>query len=199
MANRTAAALLAASFLSLQCVPSPALAENQMGYQLLSAAQAAGLPRNGGALGLDVGRAQQINSGGMTFELLQVRAVRQGSPGAKAGFNVGDQIIAADGRVFPSVAAFAAYVGSVPPGRQITVDYMPAGGGPNQAQHVGVTVGASSRSVASTPDGTPAPSQGLSTGTKIAIGVGAAALFGCYKAGCFSRSPTGPGNLRQQR
>ena len=29
-------------------------------------------------------------------------------------------------------------------------------------------------------------STGLSAGTKIAIGVGAAALFGCYKMGCFS-------------
>jgi hypothetical protein len=171
-----------------------------MGYQLLSAGQAAGLPRNGGALGLEVGRAQQISSGGMTFELLQVKGVRRGSPGAQAGFNVGDKIIAADARVFPSVAAFAAYVGSVPPGRQITVDYMPAGGGPDQAQRVGVTVGAAGgRSAASRPEGPPGQSTGLSTSTKIAIGVGAAALFGRYKAGCFSRSTTGSRDLGPQR
>jgi hypothetical protein len=197
MGNRTIAALLAVSFLSLQCLPSAALAENQMGYQLLSAGQAAGLPRNGGALGLEVGPAEQISSGGMTFELLQVKAVRRGSPGAQAGFKVGDKIIAADARLFPSVAVFAAYVGSVPPGRQITVDYMPAGTGPDQAQRVGVTVGAMGRESAAS--GSPGQSTGLSRSTKIAIGVGAAALFGCYKAGCFSRSTTQSGDPGPQR
>jgi S1-C subfamily serine protease len=147
MVNRTVAALIAASFLGLQCLPSPALAENQMGYQLLSAPQAAALPRNGGALGMDVGRAQQITDSGMTFELLRVTGVRRGSPAAQAGFKPGDQIIAADGQVFPSVAAFAAFIGSVQPGRQITVDYMPAGGGPQQAQRVGVTIGGAGRAV----------------------------------------------------
>ncbi len=43
MVNRTAAALVAATFLILQCLSGPALAENQIGYQLLSAEQAAGL------------------------------------------------------------------------------------------------------------------------------------------------------------
>lgn len=204
MVNRTAAALLAASFLNLQCVPSPALAENQMGYQLLSARQATELPRRGGALGIDVGRAQQITDSGMTFELLRVNGVRRGSPGAQAGFNVGDQIIAADGRVFPSVAAFAAYIGSVQPGRQITVDYIPAGGGPQQAQRVGVTVGAAGRAVpaqqaAPAQQDDQAPSTGLSTGSKVAIGVGAAALFGCYELGCFSGSKAGSGGARQQQ
>ena len=122
MVNRTVAARVAASFRSRQCLPGPALADNQMGYQLLSAGQAAELPRGGGALGMDVGRGEQINSGGMTFELLRVNGVRQGSPAKQAGFNVGDQVIAVDGRVFPSVAAFAAYVGSMQPGRQIRVD-----------------------------------------------------------------------------
>ena len=136
MVNRTVAALVAVTFLSLQGLPSAALAENQMGYQLLSQQQAAGLPRNGGALGMDIGRAQQINEGGMTFDLLRVNGVRRGSPGAQAGFNVGDQIIAVDGQVFQNVAAFAAYVGSLQPGRQIAVDYMPANGGPQQAQRV---------------------------------------------------------------
>ena len=192
MVNRTVAAPIAATFLSLQGLPSAASAENQMGYQLLSAGQAAGLPRNGGALGMDIGRAQQINEGGMTFDLLRVNGVRRGSPGAQAGFQVGDQIIAADGQVFQNVAAFAAYVGSLQPGRQIAVDYTPANGGPQQAQRVAVTVGAGGRAV-------PAQAEeqthtGMSTGSKLAIGAGAAALFGCHKLGCFNRSPSRPGN-----
>ena len=145
---------------------------------------------------MDVGRGQQIADGGMNFELLRVNGVRRGSPGAQAGFNVGDHIIAVDGRVFPSVAVFAAYVGSVRPGQQISVDYIPAGGGPQQAQRVGVTVGAGGRA---------APPQraeqvqpgGLSTGTKVAIGIGAAALFGCYELGCFS-SRAAPANRGTQ-
>ena len=191
MINRTVAALVAATFLSLQGLPSVALAENQMGYQLLSAGQATGLPRNGGALGMDIGRAQQINEGGMTFDLLRVNGVRRGSPGAQAGFGVGDQIIAADGQVFQNVATFAAYVGSLQPGRQIAVDYMPANGGPQQAQRVAVTVGAGGRAV---PAQAEEPARtGMSTGTKLAIGAGAAALFGCYKLGCFNRSASQPG------
>jgi len=195
MVNRTAAALLAAS-LSLQCLPASAQAQNQMGYQLLSAQQATALPRRGGALGMDVGPAQQINEVGMVFELLRVNGVHRGSPGAQAGFNVGDQIIAVDGRVFPSVAAFASYIGSVQPGRQIGIDYIPAGGGPQQAQRVGVTVGAGGRAVAAQ-GGDQAQSGGLSTGSKVAIGVGAAALFGCYELGCFSRSKPSSGNGSQ--
>jgi len=192
MVNRTVAALAAAIVLGAQCLPGPALAENQMGYQLLSQQQAAGLPRRGGALGMDIGPAQQINEGGMTFELLRVNGVHRGSPGAQAGLHVGDQIIAADGQVFPGVAAFAAYVGSVPPGQQIAVDYMPANGGPQQAQRLGVTVGAGGRAV---PAQAAEPARtGMSMGSKLAIGAGAAALFGCYKLGCFNRSASQPGN-----
>ena len=184
MVKQPLAALLAASFLTLRVLPSPAMADNQMGYRLLTADQAAALPRGGGRLGLTVGRAQEISSGGMTFEVLRVNAVTQGSAGADAGLRTGDQIIAVDGNVFPSVAAFASYVGSIPPAGRVSIDYMPAGGGPQQAQRVGVTLGGSPAAAA-----TPAPpssSSGLSTGEKVAIGVGAAALFGCYKLGCFS-------------
>ncbi len=197
MANHpVAAALLAASLVASQCLPSPALADNPMGYQLLSAQQAAGLPRRGGALGLNVGPGQRINdTSGMQFELLRVTGVRPNSAGAQAGLNVGDQIIAADGRVFPSVAAFAAYVGSMPPGRQINIDYMPAGGGPQQAQRVAVTVGAGGRAVPT--DQNEQARTGLSTGTKIAIGVGAAALLGCYELGCFSRGKPASGAPQQ--
>lgn len=177
--------MLLAVGLCLQCAVPPAVrAENQMGYQLLSTQQAAALPRNGGSLGMDIGRAQQIMSGGMTFDVLQVRGIRQGSPAAQAGLNVGDELIAVDGRVFASVAAFAGYVGSAHPRQQLSIDYMPAGGGPHQAQRVLVTVGAGSRADTTRRQA----STGLSTGSKVAIGVGAAALFGCYEMGCFSHS-----------
>lgn len=206
MVNRAAAALLAVSFLGLQCAPSPASAQNAMGYRLLSVQQAAGLPRHGGAIGLDVGPGPRVASGGMDFEVLRVDGVRPGSPGAQAGFGVGDQIIAADGQVFPAVAAFAAYVGSVQPGRRITVDYIPAGGGPQQAQRVAVTVGAAGRAVPGTPMQQQPVQQedadrstGLSTGAKLAIGAGAAALFGCYQLGCFSRSQPEPGGVGQRQ
>ena len=183
MVNRTAAAGLTALLL-LTSLSGPALADNQMGYQLLPVSQASALPQNGGALGMDVGRAQVITDQGLSFELLRVNSVRPGSPGAQAGFHAGDQIIAVDGHVFPSVAAFAAFIGSVIPGRQISIDYIPSGGGPQQAQRIGVTVG--SKGLTVPPQQTDQPA-GLSTGTKVAIGVGAAALFGCYKVGCFSR------------
>ena len=75
---------------------------------------------------------------------------------------------------------FAAYIGSQQPGTNVTVDYIPAGGGPAQAQRVSVTVGGASSASQSA-------STGMSTGTKVAIGVGAAALLGCYELGCFSR------------
>ena len=206
MVNRSAAALLAA-FLAMQSLPGPAMAENQMGYQLLSMDQASQLPHNGGVLGMNVGRAQLITDQGLSFELLKVNGVGPNSPGAQAGFRAGDQIIAVNGRVFPSVAAFAGYIGSVQPGSQISVDYIPAGGGPQQAQRVGVTVGGKGAALPA-PTATPAPAQpsadqpqaaGLSTGAKIAIGVGAAALFGCYKVGCISRLKARFGNGGQQR
>ena len=189
MPNPAVALFLASALVAGQCIPVPAWAENQMGYRLLTSQDAAALPHNRGSLGMEIERSQQIVDGGMTFDLIRVKGVRSGSPGAQAGFNPGDQIIAVDGRVFPSLAAFAAYVGSVQPGTAASVDYIPANGGPAQAQRVAVTVGA-----AGSPAQAPvqAPSQGgMSTGTKVAIGVGAAALLGCYELGCFShRRPT---------
>src|SRR5437016_14379036 len=86
MASRTVTALVTASMLTLQWTPEPAYAENQMGYRLLSAQDASRLPRHHGALGVDVERAQQITDDGMTFDLIRVKEVRQGSPGARAGF-----------------------------------------------------------------------------------------------------------------
>lgn len=189
--------LVAASFLFPQLLAQPARAENRMGYQLLSPQEAGSLPHNGGKLGLDVERARQISDDNMVFEIMRITAVRPGSAGAQAGFNVGDQIIAINGRVFPSIAAFASYIDALSPGRQISVDYMPSGGGPQQAQRVNVTTGP----VANTTENYAQPNQdgqrtshGMSTGTKVAIGVGAVALLGCYEAGCFSshRKPPVP-------
>ena len=168
----------------------PAYADNQMGYRLLSQEDAQNLPHNHGALGMDIEAAQRITDGGMTFDLIRVKQVRSGSPGEQAGFHAGDEIIAVDGTVFPSLAAFAEYVGSVQPGSQINVDTIPAGGGPQQAQRIAVTVGAAGQAA---PQATQSaqPRTGLSTGTKVAIGVGAVALFGCYELGCFSRHRSG--------
>lgn len=189
MIKRSAAAAFTTAFLTVQVLAGPAMADNQMNYSLLPAPEASQLPHGNGTLGLNVGRGQQITSGGLTFEVLKVNGVRSGSAGDRAGLRVGDQIIAVDGRVFPSVAAFAGYVGSKRSGDQISMDTIPRGGGPQQAQRIGVTLGGANGPVAqqnpSTP--APAPSTGLSAGTKVAIGVGAAALFGCYKIGCFSR------------
>jgi len=189
MIVRLLAPLTAASFLILQCVPQAARAENRMGYQLLSAQEAAGLPQNGGKLGLEVERAQQITDDGMTFDIMRVKTVRSGSAGEQAGFTVGDQIIAVDGRVFPTIATFAAYIGAMPSGRQVAVDYMPARRGPQQAQRVNVTIGP----VGNMPGSYGQQAQenqpvrhGMSTGTKVAIGAGAVALLGCYEAGCFT-------------
>ena len=182
--NSRIVATVLANYLSMQLLVAPTYAENQMGYTLLPAVEAAQLSRGGGVLGLDVGRAQQISDSGMTFELLKVNSVRRGSAGETAGLKVGDQIIAVDGRVFPSVAAFASYVGSKQPGQRIALDTMPAGGGPKEAQRVTVVLG-STKPVAQAQPAAPAPT-GLSTGSKVAIGIGAAALFGCYEFGCFS-------------
>lgn len=175
---------LSIALLTAQLGVLPASADNAMGYRLQSAEQSTGLQRAGGSLGMRVGLLREISSGGMRFELLKVEAVGKDSPAAQAGLAVGDQIIAVNGRVFPTVASFAEYVGSIPPGQQIQVDYMPAGGGPQQAQRVGVTVGQGGRAA---PRRTASEHAGLSTGEKIAIGVGAAALIGCYEAGCASR------------
>jgi hypothetical protein len=187
MFKRSVAALVLASLLAAPLGVGQASADNQMNYRLLPATEASTLPRAGGTLGLNVGPGEQINSGGLTFKLLKVNSAKQGSPGAQAGFRTGDQIIAVDGRVFPSVPAFAGYVGSMQPGHQINVDYLPAGGGPQEAQRVTATLGGAGGGSVPAQPAEAAPSGGLSTGTKVAIGVGAAALFGCYKLGCFSR------------
>jgi hypothetical protein len=158
-----------------------AMADNQMGYQLLTRQEAARFPHNGGKLGMDIEAAERITDSGMTFDLIRIKSVSRGSAGAKAGFARGAEIIAVDGKVFDSLATFAAYVAATAPGNTISVDYIPAGGGPQNAQRVAVTVAG---------PGQEAPREGMSTGKKIAIGVGAAALFGCYEMGCFSsRSP----------
>jgi predicted metalloprotease with PDZ domain len=166
---------------------APAYADNPMGYRLLSQQETDGLPQNHGALGMDVERAQQITEAGMTFDIMRIKQVRPGSAGERAGFGHGDSIIAVDGRVFPNIATFAAYVGSRRPGDSINVDYIPAGGGPAQAQRIAVVVGAAGHAMAqqrqAPADNTPT---GMSTGAKVAIGVGAAALLGCYEMGCFS-------------
>jgi S1-C subfamily serine protease len=138
MMNVRGAAVIAAVL--LLCGP-PAYGENPMGYRLLSAQDAARLPHNQGALGLKVERARQMTDAGMTFDIMRVTEVRRGSAAEQAGLKTGDEIIAVDGRVFPSLQAFAAYVGSAMPGSQVVVDYMPAGGGPQQAQRVVLRVG----------------------------------------------------------
>ena len=201
MIHRLFTPLVAASFLVLQCVAAPARADNQMGYQLLTPQQAADLPQNGGRLGMDVQHGRQITDGGMTFEIIQVKTVRPGSAGERAGFTVGDQIIALDRHVFPSIATFAAYVGALPAGRQVEVDYMPANGGPQQAQRVNVTVGpvgGGNGSFGQSSQQDQPVSHGMSTGTKVAIGVGAVALFGCYEAGCFSHKKRKPPQPQMQ-
>jgi PDZ domain-containing protein len=183
---------LIAALVALCLLAAPAAqADNQMGYQLLNPQQAAQLPRGGGVLGMDVRRGQVITDSGMTFELLQVQSVRRNSPAARAGLGVGDQVIAVDGYVFPSVASFAGYIGSLPPGRTISIDYMPRNGGPAQAQRVGVMLAGGGatpqRPIEQRPVDQQPESHGLSMGQKLAIGAGAVALFGCYKMGCFSR------------
>ena len=187
--------ITAVALLLGQATFCPAYADNQMGYRLLSAQEASALPRNRGALGLDVDRSRQITDGGMTFDIIRVKQVQPGSAGAHAGFRRGDQIIALDGRVFPSLVAFAAYIRSSTPGSQMTVDYMPAGGGPQQAQRVGVTVGRAGQT-SSSGQSSSERSTGMSTGSKVAIGAAAVALLGCYEAGCFSRK-SGPNDARQ--
>ena len=181
--SRTTAGLLAAALIA----PAAARADNQMGYRLETPQMAAALKRGGGSLGMMVGPEKAITSGGMTFQILKVEAVGQDSPARQAGLALGDQVIAVDGLVFPDSKTFAEYVGSMAPGHRIEVDYMPADGGPKQAQRVGVTVGEGGK--ASTPD--KEPSRGLSTGAKVAIGVGAIAVIGCYEAGCFKRLKSG--------
>ncbi len=199
MVSRTVTAIVTA--LTFLCTPKFAYAENQMGYRLLSVQEASTLPHNHGALGVDVERARQITDEGMTFDLIRVKQVRQGSPGAKAGFRRGDQIIAVDGRVFPSIAAFAAYVGSMSRGSRMSIDYIPAGGGPESAERVPVIIGGAGKpDQAQSREADEPASSGMSTRTK--IGLEAAALLGCYALGCFSsnsHSRGSAGNPQQQR
>ena len=188
MARRAATFALAASLVAAQCLPGPAYADNPMGYRLVTASEAARLPRQQAVLGIQAGPGQQINSRDLNFELLKVQSVRPGSPGARAGFKSGDQIIAVDGRVFASTGAFASFVGSVPPGQSVSIDYMPAGAGPQQAKRVDVRLAARDGRPAAVEPEEEQPRQGMSTGKKVAIGAAAIALFGCYKFGCFSRA-----------
>jgi hypothetical protein len=149
---------------------------------------------------MDVERAQQITDHDLTFDIIRVKHVRRGSPGEQAGLAAGDEIIAVDGRVFASLAAFAGYVGSLPSGSQATVDYMPAHGGPAQAQGVIATLAAPGQPMSASSDAARAP--GMSTGAKVAIGVGAVALFGCYETGCLSHrrdNPQTPANAPMPR
>ena len=149
------------------------------------------MPRGGATIGINVGRAERITNNDLTFDLLKVQSVRSGSAGARAGFKTGDEIVAVDGRVFPSIAAFASYIGSKQPGGHVSMDYIPSGGGPQQAQRIAVDLGGGAAS--------PSPQrEGLTTGQKVAIGVGAAALFGCYKYGCYSRLKNGIDARRNQ-
>ncbi|MFL5284220.1 MAG: PDZ domain-containing protein [Rhodopila sp.] len=133
-------ALSLAALLATSWIPHPVHADNAMGYRELSAREAAALPSRQGTIGLDVRRQERIIDSGLTFEIIKVTRVRRDSTGAQAGFNVGDQIVAVDGRVFPSLAIFTAYIGSRSPGSQIIVDIMPAGRGPEQARRITVDV-----------------------------------------------------------
>ncbi len=184
MTHRLLAGFISASMLALGAMP--ARAANPMGYQLITSRQAAELPRGHGALGLVVNVSSMISDSGMNFALLRVDQVKPGSAGAAAGMQVGDQIIAVDGRVFPDIKAFAEYAGALRPGTTTLVDYIPKGGESKDAQRLSVTVGK--------PGGDSKPTldahQGMSTGTKVAIGLGAAALLGYYELHKNSGTPT---------
>jgi hypothetical protein len=188
MARRIASIVLAASLLFTPVGWSSARAENPMGYKLLTVEQAGDLPRRNGTLGMDVALAHRITDSGMTFSLLQVKSVRSRSPAAKAGFKPGDQIIAVNGLVFPTVRSFASYVASRQPGSEAMVDYIPARATPADAQRIQVVLDGPSGPVR--PDGSAQSSGGMSTTAKVAIGAGAAAIL-CYKLGCFSRGNRG--------
>ena len=169
-----------------QSLAGVAVADNKMGYTLETPEQAAALTKAGGSLGMKVGPKDDITSEGLTFQVLKVEGVVADSPASQAGLKVEDQIIAVDGHVFPNTKTFAEYVGSIDPGRQIDVDYMPQGGGPKDAKRVGVTVGKGGHATQPKADA-PRSAGGLSTGDKVAIGVGAAAIFGCYEFDCFKK------------
>ena len=175
MAHRLLTTLVAASMLA--AVALPARAANPMGYQLINDQQAARLPRGHGALGLVVNESSMISDSGMTFAILRIDQIKPGSAGATSGLQVGDQIIAVDGHVFPDIKAFAEYAGSLRPGSQTFVDYIPRGGMAKDAQRLAIAVGEPGRNNQPTLNA----QQGMSTGTKVAIGLGAAALLGYYE------------------
>lgn len=177
------AATVAVAALLLQGAPSPARADNALGYTMLTEEDAARLPRSHGVVGIEVGRAGGISGAGLDFEVMKIRAVRSGSAGQAAGLRTGDEIIAVDGRVFPSIAAFVSYIGSLPPGTPASFDTIPSRGSPAQARRVAVRVG-------------PNPTH-MSTGEKLTIGAEAAAFFGCYERGCFHHRQPPPGQVQR--
>lgn len=179
-------AIVAAVLIGSQSLVGLASADNKMGYKLETSADAASLTKAGGSLGMKVGPEDDIDSEGLSFQVLKVEGVVGGSPASQAGLKVGDQIIAVNGHVFPNTKTFAEYVGSIKPGQQIDVDYMPQGAGPKDAKRVGVTVGEGGRAKAPEQSGAKSAG-GLSTGEKVAIGLGAAAVIGCYEYGCVSK------------
>lgn len=156
---------------------------NQMGYRMLTSQEAANLPRSTGAsLGLTVEAKSRIQEQSLSFTTLQVTQVRAGSPAASGGLHRGDTLIAVNGLVFSGPREFALYVTSLTPGTTMTVDFIPSGSGPDNAQRVSLRVGGQGRSTVTPGE----PETGMSTRMK--LGLGAAALFGCYKLGCFSSS-----------
>ena len=175
--------LAVAAIIAAQLFVGPALADNAMGYRMLTAQEAAGLPRGGASLGLTVQSTRNITDQGLNFSVLTVTVVRPGSPAATGGIQHGDMLIAVNGLVFPGIREFAQYVGSLTPGTSMTVDFIPRGTGPDNAQRVTLRVGAAGQA-APPPQAAGEPATGMSTRTK--LGLAAAALFGCYELGCFS-------------
>ena len=211
MANRSIALVAAASLLLLQFgAGQQALAQyagpypgqqsppgqsqrsgNQMGYQMMSSQEAASLPRGGGTLGLTLESTQQISEQGLSFSVLRVTQVRPGSPAAAGGMQRGDNVIAVNGLVFPGIREFAQYVGSLTPGATVSVDFIPRGTQPDNAQRMTVRAGSA--------DGR-APEEKSGMSTRMKLGLGAAALFGCYELGCFSsRNPQQQQQQQQQQ
>ena len=67
MFKHSVTVLVVTSLIGLPLSLSPAMADNPMGYKLLSADQASGLPRMGGALGMSVGPDKQITDDDTDF------------------------------------------------------------------------------------------------------------------------------------
>lgn len=222
MANRSIALVAAASLLLLQFgAGQQALAQyagpypgqqsppsqsprsgNQMGYQMMSSQEAASLPRGGGTLGLTLESTQQISEQGLSFSVLRVTQVRPGSPAAAGGMQRGDNVIAVNGLVFPGIREFAQYVGSLTPGATVSVDFIPRGTQPDNAQRMTVRAGsADGRAPPQSQNNyAQAPEEKSGMSTRMKLGLGAAALFGCYELGCFaSRNPQQEQQQQQQQ